>query len=558
MTFSPGSLIEAVDLQGIVGPLSSTQAYPDLPSTNLCLGALWGVGHGTVGLGQGSPKLLLPSAGQNVQSADWTALRTALSRMAAHQGSTVTLPSSGSLAPGATVSATGVDWATPLSVVQANLANADTLTFASVDLNSSSRTNDWTSTLSYEVSCYFGTEDAARYFYNALSELRVSAGITSPTTAPAIEWSATLSAMGSIGLGSTATTQTGTGGTPAAIGFWTLTSSYQTIFTQNLAAPYATDSVTLEARAGNVAGVNGGNGSRVDLRLRFNLVSASTVDGTLVATVSAWAADGTLISVPLPLVINNSLLDETTPPSLYSWTDTVAGVETNYDVAAAATADGWDGVQPLFGHLIVANTGSIVSSTTSAPAILASTLPPLSRLLITVEPQAVIAGRGGEGGVGAPSSFCGCLPGGAGQSGGPAVFLQTGAMVHNFGVIGGGGGGGGGGGAECSVGWRASAGGGGGGAGFGLGGVSNPCGVTEGRVGGLGAAGTLIQGGAGGSAGNPFTARGGRGGDLGLPGSPGQTITGLGGVGGSGGVSLSESFYLEPGSVLGDTRGFVV
>jgi hypothetical protein len=557
LTYTAGALIEHTDLQSIIGPFSSDQAYPNLGSTNLSLGALWGVGYGTIGLGQGFPKLILPAAGDTVTSRDWSNIRSALGKLAAHQGSSISLPAESTVEAGSIITASGVDWTAPLSIVQQNSGLRDTLTFDSTNLKSTSRSDPWNTSLVFEARCYFGTEDTARYFFNAFSEIRVSASVANGTTASAVEWANTLTAMGSISLGANTITQTGSGGNLSPLGFWTIGTNYQTVFSQNLQGPFSSDSISLEARVAEVAGTNGGNGAVIDLRLNFNLLSSNTVDGVVSANISAFTADGSNIVVALPLVIATSQLDGTQPPSLYLWTNSLGSQETDFNLATAAESDGWDGSQPLFARLIVNNTGRLLGSQPNSPALVVPQLPANSQVLITVEPQAVVAGRGGGGGTGAPSSFCGCEPGQDGGSGGPAFWLGTPAMVHNFGTIGGGGGGGGGGGAECTVGWRASAGGGGGGAGFGTGGTSNPCGVTEGRTGGTGQAGSLLLGGDGGSRGNPFTAQGGRGGDLGMPGSPGQSLSALGGAGGFAGVGLSESFYLLPGSVLGDIRGAV-
>jgi len=220
----------------------------------------------------------------------------------------------------------------------------------------------------------------------------------------------------------------------------------------------------------------------------------------------------------------------------FEFFDTISSLIFDYNLSTKAVLAGWDGVSPLEATITITASGAVASSSLATPAFLIPTLPTGS--VVILNNNGIVAGRGGTGGNGAPSGVCGCLPGQPGTAGGTAILIQSPTTINNLGTIGGGGGGGGGGGAECTYIWNASAGGGGGGAGFGEGGVTNGCGVTFGRFGGPGAAGTLTTGGAGGFPGNPFTASGGAGGNLGMPGNSGQTIDNSGGAGGPPGNAI--------------------
>lgn len=227
---------------------------------------------------------------------------------------------------------------------------------------------------------------------------------------------------------------------------------------------------------------------------------------------------------------------------------------TNYDfnLRNAVLNSGWNGSSPIS---IICNVyGYMLASSTGVYAFYTGSYPAGSNLTLNVLGGAVIAGRGGAGGIGAPSGVCGCVPGNPGQQGGPGLILQTPTWLYNYGTISGGGGGGGGGGAECGYIWNASAGGGGGGAPYGTGAGTNGCGVTRGRFGGTGANGALFSGGGGGASGNGITAVGGRGGDLGQFGSAGQTISASGGAGGAPGIGISGIGNFLGGH-WGDVRG---
>ena len=215
---------------------------------------------------------------------------------------------------------------------------------------------------------------------------------------------------------------------------------------------------------------------------------------------------------------------------------------------------GWDGTS-VIAALCYISSANILSTSTSTPAFRTGVFPTNSIVSVSVAGGSVIAGKGGNGGTGAPSGVCGCQPGVNGSSGGTGLLLETNTWLFNSGIIGGGGGGGGGGGAECNYIWNASAGGGGGGAGFGTGAPTNGCGVTAGRFGGTGANGGLLTGGAGGASGNGGnTAAGGAGGALGQAGTAGQTRGDSGGAGGAAGRSIQGSNYYVGGNV-GDIRG---
>ena len=173
-------------------------------------------------------------------------------------------------------------------------------------------------------------------------------------------------------------------------------------------------------------------------------------------------------------------------------------------------------------------TGNIGSTSISLASLVTGTWPAGSN--ITLTNNAIIAGKGGDGGTGngGTSSPCSCFgsSGGfrgadAGTNGGNAISLGYALAIINNGTIGGGGGGG------TSVPWPASVfnvlparGGGGAGLNVGLAGGEGTCGRGRPGQGYFGTNGTATTGGAGGNAANYWI--GGSGGNLGQSSTPGR------------------------------------
>ena len=214
---------------------------------------------------------------------------------------------------------------------------------------------------------------------------------------------------------------------------------------------------------------------------------------------------------------------------------------TNVNLAAAATAAGWNGVDQVIATILSGNT--IYATTTANAALTVNGTFPLGVKLINL---GTISGRGGAGGQGTAgnwntaSSTIAAPVYAAGGNGGTGLLVSVATTVDNTsGIINGGGGGGGGGGSGWWSGGQGSGGGGGGG-GSGGGtagalGVGYPGTATQGQIGN---AGTVSAGGAGGlgySFSGAYVIVGGTGATGGAPGT-------IGNVGGTGGGSTGGSF----------------
>lgn len=142
---------------------------------------------------------------------------------------------------------------------------------------------------------------------------------------------------------------------------------------------------------------------------------------------------------------------------------TISSNTTNYNVASAASAAGWNGTSKLVATITI-NSGVVVSgSSTGTPAFQTGSMPVGAGSQITLVNDGVIVGRGGSGGVHLYSG--GVLYSYNATGGGAALSVNANctATVTNNGTIAGGGGGGGGGGRLIAAGSSYAPGGGGGG-----------------------------------------------------------------------------------------------
>lgn len=195
-----------------------------------------GVGTGDYGYNQ-SVSSSQVSVSNKITAVQWNALRTDLLRARQHQTG---LDESGNLALPTTST-------TIKESDRAAYSNfADTITTNRLitppsgqatlgTLNTSTRTNPWSSTISHTVTMNFTSVNAARAFFNSGSNLKFSASFTNYTSDTSLlvnqSWATLLTNMGIITFNAYSTTNTGTG-TPQAIGYYNLTTSNQLIFTK--------------------------------------------------------------------------------------------------------------------------------------------------------------------------------------------------------------------------------------------------------------------------------------------------------------------------------------
>lgn len=213
--------------------------------------------------------------GSIVKAQDFSDLRAVISTICSYQGtSATTLPAASIFTPGA-----NVDTAAHATLASyASTIDANRLIAASANLSVTpsaltvTRSTTWGSNdtpIACEVTASFPSEDAARFFFNSGGSINLVLAHSNTSSQQDQFWNSVLSALGTIKINARSTTRSGSGGTPAAIGYYNLTASYQNVFdgTNIAAGAYSANDVLVQAAALSIAGVNGGNGTAIKIRV---------------------------------------------------------------------------------------------------------------------------------------------------------------------------------------------------------------------------------------------------------------------------------------------------
>ena len=295
MTYASGGLIQAGDYNGFVGNTAPSSAYASSLEATDKVAALIGVGYGDRGYGQTSTNVAPTSTGVAVSAGQWNNLLNVMSTLNTHQGSGLTLQPT--VASGGTILYQS-SIPTNIATLDTNrlLANVTQMTVSSA--LTSSISTPWSGTITHVFTVDFGTENAARYFFNSGGQIRWSGSNTGGSTGSAAAWAALLTAMGTIKMGADSTTYTGSGGTITNnIGYYGLTGSLVQTFIHYGSGPtYSGIYYSIQVSCGNYVGTNGGNGSLINCTVTFSDASGGSggVDGTTTSAINQYKAGGVL------------------------------------------------------------------------------------------------------------------------------------------------------------------------------------------------------------------------------------------------------------------------
>ena len=265
-----------------------------------------------------------------VTVAQWTDLRTDLLKIRQHQtgvdeSAGLGIATTSTLVDDAFVN-TFKTFATTCNTnrlsIATNQGTAETLAGAG-----QSRSTAWNGVVSHTVTVTFASSNAARWFFNAGGELRFSASRSGgSTTNKNTSWTNLLSDMGTIKFGSYGTTYTGSGaagGYPTTgIGWYGLTTSYQTIFVKPAAAGvYLENDYNIQVKkdaADNTATVltflvsfrDDDTGDSPIVPLPKGAIVGGVdenIDGTLTSTVQIFRPTGANVSLTAPTASSTTL-----------------------------------------------------------------------------------------------------------------------------------------------------------------------------------------------------------------------------------------------------------
>lgn len=191
-----------------------------------------GTGSGDTGYGQTPISSEIPSGVQKIRASQWDNLRIDIQKIADHQGTSVTLTDVGTTTK--ISAAVGVQYNNALTTLTANRFNIAVGQYSDESAVSSTRTQDWRTTVNHYFRFNFGTYDNARYFFNAGGQIRITPAF-SKSTANGVssindDWDNLINNIGTVVFNYTSTFSTSGNGTGSSIGFYDLTGSPQQIY----------------------------------------------------------------------------------------------------------------------------------------------------------------------------------------------------------------------------------------------------------------------------------------------------------------------------------------
>ena len=286
MTYAQNGLIQATDYNTLVGVSPS--------STANTLNTVWAVGASTAGYGQTA--LAQVSVGGTVTAAQWANLINTTSNAGSHQGSSLTSVSA-PVAGGTITYLSAVP--TNLTTIYSNRNNATAQ--GSTIANTATYGSTWASALTFTHTVTFASGDAARYFFNAGGQIKVTmshpagSGInalfnslatacgtivqSAPTSGTVTIASTAYNGITKIGGSGTATLGTNTG-------YYALTTANAQVFSQIATtgpAGYLSTFISVNVKSNGTQGSNGDSGSVITIYTLWDEVP----NGLTVSTGSA-------------------------------------------------------------------------------------------------------------------------------------------------------------------------------------------------------------------------------------------------------------------------------
>lgn len=250
---------------------------------------------GNYGYGE-TPTAATVSVTDSITAAQWTGLFSSLAACATHQGTSMGIvPSSVSI--GQTIESYdgGTGLLAVISDVRANrfdVAGGQSTITSSGGKLTSSRGTSWTNQLQHIFTVDYGSNDNARHFFNTGGQIRFSGDRTGGSASNQNTiWTNFLTAMDTVTFDHTDTTPLGAG-TGSSIGFFNLTSGYQTVYEYSTPSyGYVDNIIRIEAQYVSPR-ANG------ELRFRVTYISEpgpNVIDGTITSMIDEKRSTGAIV-----------------------------------------------------------------------------------------------------------------------------------------------------------------------------------------------------------------------------------------------------------------------
>lgn len=283
--------------------------YNVLQST---ISTIMGIGTGIYGYNQtilSSQLVKTSNKYPQIKVDDWVALRTDIVNAYTHIGQigSLTIPVAPTRNPKVKVTAT--DYNNYLAIVNATYAASTTTPPAGqaslATLSTGTRTSTWNGIITHTVTLTWSDRNAARGFFNAGGEIRMTASLTNYSAGPKnSDWSKLLSDMGTISLKNSSIACSGSYTVLGTGGFYGATTNQVLIFQKGA------DTVTYFPNQYDIYLNQNSAGNVITLTISFkdlstgNPVVDENVDGTLTSTVKAYYSTGSSVQSPLPSVLS--------------------------------------------------------------------------------------------------------------------------------------------------------------------------------------------------------------------------------------------------------------
>ena len=215
--------------------------------------ALWGTGTSDRGYGE-STTVSSVSDGTTITAAQWTTLLARISSIASHQGSSITAitnPSTGDQIEAYAALSTNI------TTIDSNRLNVATR--QSVANTNRDNTTTFTGTLTFTHKWAWGSENQARYFFNAGGRLSISGSQSGHgSDSKGNQWANLLSQAGTFYILAQTSGKSGGSGTATVnntnYGYYDLTTGYVTVFQQyEDTGPYTANYVAWQLRSADSA-----------------------------------------------------------------------------------------------------------------------------------------------------------------------------------------------------------------------------------------------------------------------------------------------------------------
>lgn len=302
MSYAQYGLIQAADYNSLVGTNPNT--------TSGTLNTVWSTGGTTAGYGQTAVGTV--AVAQVVGAAEWANLVNKTSNSASHQGTSITAVT----APvaGGTVAYVS---AIPSNLTTIYNSRLNAASQGATTANSAVYGSTWSTAITFTHTVTFASGDAARYFFNAGGQLKVTCSHANTTAGINLLLNNLASNVGTVVMSAPSSgtvtingssfngiTKVGGGGTAPTVGtnsgYFAMTTTNATCFTQTAStgpAGYLGTFIRVIAKSNGTQGSNGDTGSVITLYTIWDEVPDGLTAGTgSTTTVTVQAPETTYLA----------------------------------------------------------------------------------------------------------------------------------------------------------------------------------------------------------------------------------------------------------------------